>query len=161
MPDAINPKIRLATSEDAPAISRVLHDSFVEFKSLYTDRGFAATVLNADQILSRMREGPVWVAFRESAVFGTVAAVVKGESIYIRGMAVLPSARGSGAGAALLRQVEEWATGRGCSSLFLSTTPFLRSAIQLYGKFGYRRTDHGLHDLFGTPLFTMTKHLSR
>jgi len=62
---------------------------------------------------------------------GTVAAVVKGESVYIRGMAVLPAARGSGAGTALLRQVEHWAAGQGCRRLFLSTTPFLSAAAEL------------------------------
>ncbi len=41
--------------------------------------------------------------------------------------------------------------------MFLSTTPFLHSAIRLYERFGYRRTDDGMNDLFGTPLFTMEK----
>ena len=75
----------------------------MEFKALYTDGGFAATTPDAEQVLTRMQEGPVWVALREGVVLGTVAAVVKGESVYIRGMAVLPSARGSGVGAALLQ----------------------------------------------------------
>jgi len=88
---------------------------------------------------------------------GTAAAVVKGESVYIRGMAVLPSARGLGAGAKLLRQVEDWAASQRCNRLFLSTTPFLHSAIRLYEKTGFRRMDGGLHDLLGTPLFTMEK----
>ena len=71
----------------------------------WSSRRFTPTVasrrplLGTDQVLARMQEGPVWVALREGAVLGTVAAVVKGESVYIRGMAVLPSARGSGAGA--------------------------------------------------------------
>ena len=63
-----------------------------EFRALYTDGGFSATALGSDQILDRMLEGPVWVALRGGAVLGTVAAVVKGDSIYIRGMAVLPNA---------------------------------------------------------------------
>jgi len=70
---------------------------------------------------------------------GTVSAVVKGESVYVRGMAVLPAARGTGAGSELLKQVEEWADGKGCTRLFLSTTPFLAAAIRLYEKAGFRR----------------------
>jgi putative acetyltransferase len=157
MPATTKIEIRRAGPEDAPAIAAVLHDSFVEFKPLYTEGGFSATALSADQVLVRLREGPVWVALREAAVLGTVAAVVKGQSVYIRGMAVIPSARGSGAGARLLQQVEDWVRREGYARLFLSTTPFLTSAIRLYEKFGFRRTNEDLHDLFGTPLFIMEK----
>jgi GNAT superfamily N-acetyltransferase len=106
-------EIRRARPEDAAAIANVLHEAFMVFQPLYTDGGFAATTPGGEQDLTRMREGPVWVALRKSDVLGTVAAVVKGERVYIRGMAVLPSARGSGTGAALLYQVESWAARTG------------------------------------------------
>jgi N-acetylglutamate synthase-like GNAT family acetyltransferase len=150
-------EIRRAAQEDAAAIAAVLHESFVEFKDLYTDQGFAATAIGIEQVVTRMREGPVWVALHEAVVLGSVAAVIKSDSVYIRGMAVLPTARGSGAGTRLLQQVEAWAVTQGYSRLSLSTTPFLDSAIRLYERSGFRRMDEGLHDLFGTPLFEMEK----
>lgn len=153
--------IRRAGTEDAPAIANVLHDSFLEFKPLYTEGGFLATTPGVEQILARMREGPVWIALRGNVILGTVAAVVKGEHLYVRGMAVLPAERGSGVGRTLLRQVEGWAKDERRSRLLLSTTPFLSSAIHLYEKFGYRQIDGGPHDLFGTPLITMEKTISR
>ncbi|MGA9981094.1 MAG: GNAT family N-acetyltransferase [Candidatus Sulfotelmatobacter sp.] len=149
--------IRRAGAEDARAIASVLYESFAEFRALYTDGGFAATALGAEQILIRMQEGPVWVALREDAVVGTVAAVARGESVYVRGMAVVPAARGLGAGAALLRTVESWAVREGFGRLFLSSTPFLSSAIQLYERFGFRRVEEEPQNLFGTALFTMEK----
>lgn len=130
-------EVRLAVPEDAPVIATLLHASFVEFKALYTECGFSATALGADQVLARMHEGPVWIALSEGMVLGTAGAVVKGESVYVRGMAVLPAARGSGAGTALLQRVEDWASGQGCGRLFLSTTPFLSSAIRLYERCGF------------------------
>lgn len=133
----------------------------MEFEGLYTPDGFAATTLKAELVLARMTEGPVWLAFREGKVLGTVAAVINGRSVYMRGMAVLPAARGWRVGSRLLEQVEEWAAGEGCSGVFLSTTPFLSAAIRLYERLGFRRTEDGAHDLFGTPLFTMEKNLSR
>jgi len=154
-------QIRRAQPDDAAAIAVVLYQSFVEYKALYTDEAFAATTLCKEQIESRMREGPVWVASWDATIVGTVSAVGSGEALYVRGMAVLPAARGSGAGSALLRQVESWAAVEGATRIFLSTTPFLESAIRLYEKFGFQRTGDGPFDLFGTPLFTMEKNLSR
>jgi len=106
-----------------------------------------------------MGEGSVWVAPCGEAIVGTVSAVPKDEDVYVRGMAVLPSARGRGIGGSLLSQVEEHAIARGHRRLLLSTTPFLTDAIELYGRSGFRRSDEGPHDLLGTPLFTMVKVL--
>lgn len=154
-------QIRLAGPEDAAAIAAVLHESFLEYESLYTKGGFAATTPGAEQMHARMREGPLWIALRGGEVLGTVAAVRKDDSAYIRGMAVLPLARGSGVGSRLLEQVEHWASREGVRRLFLSTTPFLDSAIRLYEKSGFVRSDEGPHELFGTPLFTMEKAVAR
>jgi GNAT superfamily N-acetyltransferase len=152
--------IRLAGKDDCAAIARVLHESFLGYKALYTDDGFAATTPGAKQIESRMLEGPVWVALSVGLIVGTVSAVKRGNSAYIRGMAVLPATRGSGIGSGLLDHIERWASGEGLTRLFLSTTPFLASAIRLYERFGFLPTEEDPHDLFGTPLFTMQKGIS-
>jgi GNAT superfamily N-acetyltransferase len=152
--------IRRAAPADAAAITGILRAAFGEYKALYTEGGFAATVLTPDEVMQRMSEGPVWVSLQNGAVAATVAAVIKGESVYIRGMAAIPSARGCGAGTALLHCVEDWAEKQGCTRLFLSTTPFLESAIRLYEHHGFRRMDESPTELCGTPLFTMEKRLS-
>ena len=154
-------QVRRAEPEDAVAIAEVLYASFVEYEPLYTQQGFAATTPNAEQILARMREGPAWVSVRLTEVVGTVAAVLKGQSLYMRGMAVLPVARGLQVGTRLIECVEDWASGQGYRRLHLSTTPFLNRAIRLYERCGFRRTDDGPSDLFGTSLFTMEKTILR
>jgi ribosomal protein S18 acetylase RimI-like enzyme len=154
---APNIRIRLATTNDAEAIASLLLESFVEYESLYTPEGFAATAITREQIVDRMGEGPVWVAVRDQVIVGTVSVVAKAESLYIRGMAVLPAARGQQIGEVLLTHIEEFAATGACRRLFLSTTPFLDRAIRLYERFGFRRTSEGPHELFGTPLFTMEK----
>jgi GNAT superfamily N-acetyltransferase len=161
MPVAPIIQVRQANADDAAAVAAVLFNSFVEFKPLYTIGGFSATTPGPEQVRVRMSEGPVWLALRDGVLVGTVSAVARGASVYIRGMAVMPVARGSGAGSMLLREVENWAAAEGCDRLFLSTTPFLDAAIRLYEKSGFRRTDEGPHDLFGTPLFTMVKTASQ
>jgi GNAT superfamily N-acetyltransferase len=141
-------------------IASVLNEAFAEYRSLYTDEGFAATTPNSDQIERRMLEGPVWIALRDDDAAGTVSVVLRGEELYIRGMAVLPSSRGLHLGELLLKHAEDFALGHNCKRLILSTTPFLLRAIRLYERAGFERTTDGPHDLFGTPLFTMVKNLS-
>ena len=155
-----NIEIRLSLPQDAQSISSALFKSFVEYKSLYTPEGFAATTPTAEQIENRLNEGPVWVALLDGNIVGTVSAVEQPESVYVRGIAVLPAARGQRIGELLMGQIESFAASRGCGRLFLSTTPFLKQAITLYEQLGFRRTDEGPHDLFGTALFTMEKWLA-
>jgi ribosomal protein S18 acetylase RimI-like enzyme len=150
-------QIRIATPADASAIEAVLREAFVEYRASYTAEAFAATTPSGEQIRSRMEEGPVWVAVLGGVVVGTVSVVARGESLYVRGMAVSPAARGRRLGEALLQQVEEFAATQGCGRLWLSTTPFLSRAIQLYERAGFRRSDEGPHELCGTQLFTMEK----
>jgi ribosomal protein S18 acetylase RimI-like enzyme len=151
--------IRMAVPEDASQIASALYRSFLEYESAYTAEAFAATISTPEKIRERMNEGPIWVALQDETIVGTVSVVRKGEALYIRGMAVDPIARGGGIGRELLRHVEEFAVSNWCSRLFLSTTPFLARAIQLYEGYGFRRNDEGPHDLSGTPLFTMVKIL--
>jgi len=151
--------IRRAVAADAPAVVSLLYESFLEYESLYTVEGFAATVISRSGVIDRMRAGPVFVATMNSQVVGTVAIVPKGESLYIRGMAVHPSARGQRLGERLLSYVENLANSQGARRLLLSTTPFLERAIRLYESFGFERTDEGPDNLHGTPLLTMQKLL--
>jgi putative acetyltransferase len=155
----MNIQIRTAVPDDAASIASVLHESFVEYQSSYTPEGFASTTPAPDEIQARMNEGPRWVALRDNNIVGTVSVVPKDGSLYIRGMAILPAARGERIGEALLKQIESFAAEHNYRRLFLSTTPFLSRAIRLYEKFGFRRNGEGPHDLFGTPLMTMEKIL--
>jgi putative acetyltransferase len=151
--------IRLAASADVSQIASVLYESFREYESSYTDEGFAATTPASEQIQSRIEEGPVWVAVHDGVIVGTVSTVDKGDELYIRGMAILPAARGQRIDELLLKEIENFASAHGCKRLVLSTTPFLTRAIRLYEHAGFSRSIEGPHDLFGTPLFTMVKTL--
>ena len=150
-------QVRRATADDAALVASVLRQAFAEYEPLYTEQGYAATTPGAGEIAARIGHGPVWVAVYREQIVGTGSVVAKPEGIYIRGMAVIPSARGLGIGRRLLDEIQRFAIAQGCTRLFLSTTPFLNTAIRLYEAFGFRRTNDGPHDLFGTPLFTMEK----
>lgn len=149
--------IRTANIDDASAIASVLQLAFAEYESAYTAEALAATTPTAAQIRARFVEGPVWVALFDETIIGTVAAVSRQSRLYVRSMAILPNMRGRGIGYALLKTVDQFAHDNNHAELFLSTTPFLRDAILLYERFGFRRTGDAPHELFGTPLFTMVK----
>ena len=151
--------IRRATPEDTEAISGVLHQAFAVYQLLYTPQAFRVTTSAPAEVLERMQEGPVWVALRDEALVATASAVVTAKGCYLRGMAATPAARGHRIGWALLETIEHFAQNERLPRLYLSTTPFLDRAIALYERYGFRRTDDGPPELFGTPLFTMVKTL--
>ena len=151
--------IREATADDAESIAAVLQSAFAEYKAAFTIEAFTATTPTREHMVLRLSEGPIWVAIQGEIIVGTVSAVLKSEGVYLRSMAILPSARGQGIGRLLLGQVEEFARRHSSERVFLSTTPFLAQAIGLYELYGFHRSDEGPYELFGTPLFTMVKIL--
>lgn len=150
--------IRRASPSDAEQIAGVLLAAFSEFEALYTPSGFSATTPSPSEIIRRLVEGPTWIAQEGETVVGTVSALNRGEEVYIRSMAVLPTERGRGTATQLLTVVHAFAISQGTRRLSLTTTPFLSAAIQLYERTGFRRTSGAL-DLHGTPLFAMVKEL--
>ncbi len=151
--------IQNASIADATRISKVLLDSFIQFKSFYTPEAFAATTVSADEVLKRIEEGNVWVAVKDEHIIGTVAVVKQGNDLYIRGMAVLPEARGLQIGWKFLEHIQQYAMENNFKSLFLSTTPYLPSAIHLYKKFGFEQIGEVDNSFYGTLIFTMKKLL--
>ena len=72
--------------------------------------------------------------------------------------AVLPSMRGKGVAAQLLRQAEEEMRLRGCTRVTLDTTEPLARAMRFYEKNGYCRSGR-VSDFFGMPLIEYQKTL--
>jgi GNAT superfamily N-acetyltransferase len=156
----VDVRIRRAGAEDAAAIATILKLAFAEFEIQYTPKGFAATTPDAPQVLQRIDEGPVWIASVAHGILGTASAVARGEEgLYVRGVAVVPSARGQGIAESLMREIERFANSTGYGRLYLTTTPFLHGAIRLYERFGFAHVPDGVEDLFGTPLLLMKKTL--
>jgi GNAT superfamily N-acetyltransferase len=113
MKRAAGVRLRRAGTEDAMAVAYVLQQAFAEYEPLYTKQGYAATTPAKDTIVTRMLEGPVWVAVQGKDIVGTVSVVGSEEGLYVRGMAVLPAARGLGVGRRLLQEVEAFAAADG------------------------------------------------
>jgi len=153
-------EIRLATRDDAAAISRVLLESFSTFREGYTPEAFEIVTPSAELILERFAEGPMWVAVRDEKIVGTASVLPEPEWLYVRSMAVLPDARGMGIAGKLLDVIEEYAMSEGFEKLFLYTTYFSTGAVELYEKHGYiRGRDTTADEWYGTPGLAMEKIL--
>jgi len=115
--------IRLAKLDDLPSLAELMYQSFLEYRSAYTEAAFSATTPSSERLAERLPEGPMWVAADDGVLVGTVAAVSRGAELYVRGMAVAPASRGLGVAAQLLEAVETFALTDGYQRIRLSTTP--------------------------------------
>ncbi len=152
--------IREAILEDAPVITQILSAAFKEFKTNYTPGAFAATVVSTEKARERINKGVVWIASLKNNPIGTVSGQILNHTFYIKGMGVLPEARGMKIGYQLLRTIEAYARKNNCRELLLNTTPYLKQAIRLYERFGFEIINEPPYDLFQTPLYNMKKQLS-
>ncbi len=148
--------------DESSTIAAVMREAFAEFENFYTPEAFAVTIPDSIEIRKRFDEGTIWAALKNETLVGTVSTVAEGERLYIRSMAVLPSAQNLGIGRKLLKTVEKFAVGNQFTSLFLYTTPFLSGAIRLYEQNGFARIaeESGADEFFGTPWFAMEKKLN-
>ena len=152
--------IRKATSEDARQILACLRAAFEDYRRQYTPEGFLDTVLTPETFQERLEAMIVFVAVNDSGeAVGTIACnLVSAEEGHLRGMAVLPSLRGSGIAGQLLRHAEEELRSRKCTRITLDTTEPLQRAMRFYEKHGYRRSGK-ISDFFGMPLVEYQKVL--
>ena len=153
-------EIRLATPDDAAAISALLFEAFSTARSGYTDEAFAEVTPSAKKVAARFEEGPQWVAMADGRMVGTVSVMPQPDHLYIRSVGVAPDARGLGIAKRLMMTVEDFARAEGFDRLFLYTTYFSQGAIELYEKLGYvRGRDTTAEEWFGTPGLAMDKKL--
>jgi ribosomal protein S18 acetylase RimI-like enzyme len=152
--------IRRATNEDAAEILACLRAAFEDYRHQYTTDAFLDTVLTPETFQERLAEMIVFAAVNDSGkVVGTIACnLVSAQEGHLRGMAVLPSLRGSGIAGQLLSHAEEELRFRKCTRITLDTTEPLQRAMRFYEKHGYRRSEK-IADFFGMPLVEYCKTL--
>ena len=101
----------------------------------------------------------VLVAQLEDEIIGTVTLTQRiPESAYLSSMAVKPSAQGRAVGYLLLIEAERRARNRKCAFISLECCEFLKMAIALYKRMGYKRTGHS-RPYHGVEVFEMKKRL--
>ena len=154
--------VRLATPEDSEAISRVLLEAFITVREYYTDEAFEVVTPKPDEVEGRFEEGPIWVAEMDGGIVGTVSLTTEPEGLYVRSMAVVPSAQGLGIGRQLLDELHDHAARDGGGRIFLYTLPFQKGAQAMYEKYGYTWVrDTPAEEWYGVPGLEMEKFLRK
>lgn len=153
-------EIRRAVPGDERAIADVLLTAFSEFRTDYTPEAFAVVTPAAEEIAGRFSEGAMWVAEIGGDIVGTASVLPEPEWLYIRSVAVLPTAQGKGVGRLMMNAIEGYALDAGFDRLFLYTTYFSTGAIEMYEKLGFKRgRDTTAEEWYGTPGLAMDKIL--
>ena len=122
---AQGPEIRLATEDDAAAIAEVLVAAFSPNREHYTPEAFAAVTPTPEAVVERFAEGPMWVAELDGEVVGTVSLTTEPEGLYVRSMAIKPSAQRLGIGKRLLDVIDDhWAASGHERIFYIRATSF-------------------------------------
>ena len=152
-------EIRRAQPADTSEILKCLAEAFAPYRDRYTLEAFADTVLDEFSVRNRMQDMHLLVAASGGGIVGTVGFAVgeNGEG-HLRGMAVLPSVRGTGIASRLLAAVEADLRNLGCTRVTLDTTLPLETAMKFYEKHGYIRSGR-VADFFGMQLIEYVKQL--
>lgn len=146
---AKSPSIRPATLHDAAEIAR-----------LSTQLGYPATESAMRERLEQLLPSPrqvVFVAEAGHGLLGWVAGELRlilesGSRVELAGLVVDASARRTGIGSQLVREVEQWALAKGCGAVFVRSNVARGEAHPFYERLGYERvkTQHAYRKLVGT-----------
>ena len=153
-------QIRLAVADESGEIAEVILQAFGPLEQDYTPESFAIVTPSADEVRARFEEGPMWVAVKGGEIVASVSVLPEPEWLYIRSMAVSPTAQGVGVGEKLLNEIEKYAIENGFDRLFLYSTDFSKNAIRLYERNGFELVRYTTaEEWFGTAGRAMEKDL--
>ena len=139
-------RTRRARPEDLTAVGEVTVAAYAEFADADTDD----YVHHLRDAAARDREAELWVATPDETdeILGTVTITPAGSPWRevardgegeFRMLAVAPSARGTGIGAALVALVVERFRAEGASAIVMSTLARMRAAHRIYERAGFVR----------------------
>ena len=151
MQTVAKPLIRPVRDRDGKALRSIIAESNQEFRSVAPRGFFDAYLASAVDVDGRVAQGAtVLIAEYQGILVGSVSyyrdANDEGMDVGfpratagIRATAVHPGARGLGIGRSLVRACVELARRDDAASIALHTATFMRSAIRLYERTGFRR----------------------
>jgi ribosomal protein S18 acetylase RimI-like enzyme len=143
------PQVRVATTEDAPALAKLISLAFqVEAFFKIGDR------TNADEVRELMRNGEFLILEDPPGTLaGTVYVKVAGDRGYFGMLAIDPALQGKGLGRALVEEAESRCRAAGCRHMDIEVVNLREELPPYYRRLGYVET--------GTAPFPDMEHASK
>lgn len=142
--------IRALGPADAPEAAQVIHAAF-SAQTEVTDPPSAALRETVASIAAAIAEGGGFGAMRGNRLVGVVLWHEQPAALYLGRLAVLPAARATGVGRALVAAVEAEARGRGLTNVTLGTRLALASNRAFFAACGYHETGFETHAGYAAP----------
>ncbi len=152
-------KIRKARKNDIQKICHILSESFEPYRQYYTEEAYEATVLSPREIEKRVanQHTDVLVTILANQIVGTASIIGEGKAnLHVLSMAVEPKYQRKGVGWRVLEEINRLAKRRHCNTITLECFEPLTKAVNLYEKFGFRKTGR-LRTYYGIKIFEMRK----
>lgn len=122
----------------------------------HLDNTFEAYVAGplSEFVLTEDREGQrIWVVEVAGKVVGCIAIVRNGESVaQLRWFILTPETRGKGLGKHLMEEAVNYCRRAGYNRIILWTFSELETAIALYRRWGFEKTEEKTHHTWGRDL---------
>jgi len=129
------PHFRVATSDDVPALVRLINAAFVvERVAIEGDR------VDHLGVEKYTRTGQFILLEESTAIAGCVYVEKRGDRAYLGLLAVEPSLQGSGCGRQLVIAAENHAHQQGCIAMDLRVISAREELLPFYEKLGYAKT---------------------
>ena len=129
-------EIRPATRADALTVVQVVLSAFAEYDGALQVRPSALSD-TVEQAEHAIEQGGVLLAWDGGQAVGTVRYDLREDCLYVGRLAVAPSHRRRGVGAALMRYIEELAPTLGRNRIELATRQSMPGNLAFYGRLGY------------------------
>ncbi|MFX1368871.1 MAG: GNAT family N-acetyltransferase [Promethearchaeota archaeon] len=144
--------IREAGENDAWQISTLYRRVWDEFETQFPKELKESRQPSEEEMKRWMEQEAYLVAVLKDEVVGVVGCRLMHGTCLLTHMAVDKIHRGKGVGTALVEQVIRYAKENNAFKIWLDTVPFLREAISLYEKFGFRKCGHLRKHLWGLDM---------
>lgn len=132
------PRVELAAPADVPALADVERAAASLLPPELLPPGLRSAVLPVDVLVEAQEQGRLWVARSDAQdPVGFALATVVGRHALLSEIDVHPNHGGRGIGRSLLSTVIEWARGRGCDALYLTTFRNFSRSAALYRRAGF------------------------
>ena len=149
----------IAPGDDA-ALARVIRDTLTEFGAAKPGTAYYdASTDHLPALFAQTPRSAYFVAEKNGAVLGGGGIFpttgLPADTVELVKLYLLPTARGRGAGKALIESCLAAARAAGYARVYLETTAELTQAIPLYEKLGFTYLDHALGESghFGCQLW--------